>query len=631
MLQIIRNIFTGWIAVLFIALLIIPFAFWGITSYFGNSANIEAASVNGVDISLAEYQESYQNIRRQFQNISPILAQENEFVKQQTLDKLIDRILLLDIKNDLGLRVSNEQIRQAILEIPNFRNPEGFDTVAYNNFLLRSGFTAPMFEAEMREDLSLEQLQTGLLQTTIVTPVELRRIAAIEQETRDIRYATIEYGDFRDGVEVSPEEIQADYNENSGSYISPEQVKLAYIQLSLDDVAQDITVDEEDLVTYFESFRDRYSITERRKVRQILVYSEGEEELAMAESVANQIYDEVINSGMSFEEARNQHDGDEISVEVSDFGFLNQGVLDTEVDEAVFNAEIGVLSEPIQTDYGFQLVIVDELTGGVRPELSDVRGEVDTDYRRNEAEKRFFEIYDELAVLTYENPDTLEIASEVLGLDVQQSDYISRAGGSNLLLNNQKVLSAAFSDDVLIEGNNSELIEVSTDQIVVIRVIEHQPQRTMSLSEVEDSIREKLLFDKVSDITATRANEIIEKIRQGNDADVVAGEYSVIWTNKDEVSRTDIALDGQILEGVFTAETPAEGENTVTGVPLLSGDYGIVLIRNVNDIDPESLTDEDVADIFTRVMQNNASRAWSNILSDLKANAEIEIFEDNLN
>ena len=267
----------------------------------------------------------------------------------------------------------------------------------------------------------------------------------------------------------------------------------------------------------------------------------------------------------------------------------------------------------------------------MRPELSDVRGEVDTDYRRNEAEKRFFEIYDELAVLTYENPDTLEIASEVLGLDVQQSDYISRAGGSDLLLNNQKILSAAFGDDVLIEGNNSELIEVSTDQIVVIRVIGHQPQRTMSLSEVEDSIREKLLFDKVSDITATRANEIIEKIRQGNDADVVTGEYSVIWTNKDEVSRTDIALDGQILQGVFTAETPAEGESTVTGVPLLSGDYGIVLIRNVNDIDPESLTDEDVADIFTRVMQNNASRAWSNILSDLKADAEIEIFENNLN
>ncbi len=631
MLQIIRNLFTGWVAVLFIALLIIPFAFWGITSYFGSAANIDAATVNGESISLAEYQSSYQNIRRQFQNISPQLAQENEFIKQQTLDKLIDRILLLDIKQNLGLRVSNDQIRQAILEIPNFRNPEGFDTVAYNSFLLRSGMTAPMFEAEMRDDLSLEQLQTGLLQTTIVTPHELRLIGAIERETRNIRYATIEYDDFKEGVEVTQVEIQADYDENASSYISPEQVKLAYIHLSIDDVAQEVTVGEGELETYFDSFRDNYSITERRKVRQILVYSEGEEDRESAETIANQIYDQVANSGLSFEDARTQYDNEDITVEVSDFGFLNQGVLDPEVDEVVFNTEVGVLSEPIQTDYGFQIVVVDEVTGGDRPDLSEVRGEVETDYRRSQAERRFFELYDELAVLTYENPDTLAIASETLDLDIQESDYLSRNGGSNILLNNQKVLSAAFSDDVLNEGNNSELIEIDADQIVVIRVTEHQPQRTMTLSEVEDSIRAKILFDKVSGLTADRGDEIIGKIRQGADSDVIAEEYSIIWTNKNDVGRTDLALNGQLLQAAFTADKPADGEVSVIGAPLISGDYGIVVVTDVNDIDPESLADEDIAEIFNRVMQNNASRTWSNILTDLRADADIEIFEDNLN
>ncbi len=631
MLQIIRNLFTGWVAVLFIALLIIPFAFWGITSYFGSTANIDAAIVNGESISLAEYQSSYQNIRRQFQNISPQLAEENEFIKQQTLDKLIDRILLLDIKEDMGLRVSNDQIRQAILEIPNFRNPEGFDTVAYNSFLLRSGMSAPMFEAEMRDDLSLEQLQTGLLQTTIVTPRELRLIGAIERETRDIRYATIEYDDFEAGIEVAQSEIQADYDQNSASYISPEQVKIAYIHLSIDDVAREVSVEDGELETYFDTFRDNYSVTERRKVRQILVYSEGEEERENAENIANEIYDQVVNSGMSFDDARSQYDGDEITVEVSDFGFLNQGVLDPEVDEVVFNSDVGVLSEPIQTDYGFQIIIVDEVTGGDRPELADVRGEVETDYRRSQAEKRFFELYDELAVLTYENPDTLDIASESLGLPVQESGYLSRTGGNDILLNNQNVLSAAFSDDVLIEGNNSELIEINADQIAVIRVTEHLPQRIMELSEVQDSIREKILFDKVSGLTADRGNEIVEKIRQGADTDTVAEEYSIIWTNKNEVGRTDLALNRQLLQAAFVADKPAEDEISVTGTPLITGDYGIVIIQNVNDIDPESLADEDIAEIFNRVMQNNASRTWSNILKDLRADADIQIFEDNLN
>lgn len=289
------------------------------------------------------------------------------------------------------------------------------------------------------------------------------------------------------------------------------------------------------------------------------------------------------------------------------------------------------MSEPIQTDYGFQIVVVDEVTGGDRPDLSEVRGEVETDYRRSQAERRFFELYDELAVLTYENPDTLAIASETLDLDIQESDYLSRNGGSNILLNNQKVLSAAFSDDVLNEGNNSELIEIDADQIVVIRVTEHQPQRTMTLSEVEDSIRAKILFDKVSGLTADRGDEIIGKIRQGADSDVIAEEYSIIWTNKNDVGRTDLALNGQLLQAAFTADKPADGEVSVIGAPLISGDYGIVVVTDVNDIDPESLADEDIAEIFNRVMQNNASRTWSNILTDLRADADIEIFEDNLN
>jgi len=234
-------------------------------------------------------------------------------------------------------------------------------------------------------------------------------------------------------------------------------------------------------------------------------------------------------------------------------------------------------------------------------------------------------------VLTYENPDTLDIASESLGLPVQESGYLSRTGGNDILLNNQNVLSAAFSDDVLIEGNNSELIEINADQIVVIRVTEHLPQRIMELSEVQDSIREKILFDKVSGLTADRGNEIVEKIRQGADTDTVAEEYSIIWTNKNEVGRTDLALNRQLLQAAFVADKPAEGEISVTGTPLITGDYGIVIIQNVNDIDPESLADEDIAEIFNRVMQNNASRTWSNILKDLRADADIQIFEDNLN
>ena len=237
MLQTIRNVFTGWVAVIFIVLLIIPFAFWGIDSYFGNTTNIDAANVNGVEVSLVEYQRSYQNIQQQMQEISPALAEQTEFIKQQTLDRLVERILLLDIKNEMRFLISDNQVRSAIFEIPAFQNPEGFNTVAYQNFLISQGYTPTMFEAEIKEDLSLEQLQAGIIQTTIVPPDEARRIAALERQTRDIQYGNVSYNSFEDVILVSDEELQEYYNQNSTSFMSPEQVTVSYLYLSLTDIA----------------------------------------------------------------------------------------------------------------------------------------------------------------------------------------------------------------------------------------------------------------------------------------------------------------------------------------------------------------------------------------------------------
>ena len=631
MLQAIRSIFTGWMAVLFVGLLIIPFAFWGIDSYFNNAANISAANVNSVNISLAEYQKSFQNIRRQFQDISPALAEQNDFIKQQTMDKLVERILLMEVKGDLGLRVSEDQIRSAIFEIPAFNNPEGFAPVAYQNFLLSSGYTPTLFEAEIREDMSLEQLQAGILATTIVTPDELKRIVAFEKQTRDIQYATISYDSFREQIEVSNSEIQTYYDDNTSDFTSPEQVNLSYLMLSINNVAQEVDVTDEDILAYFENFRQNYSIAERRKVRQILIYAEGDENMENAGDIADQIYELVTNSDSSFEDAQNQFDSDEITVEASDFGYLNEGVLDPEIDEVVFSTEIGVVSRPIVSEYGYQIVVVDEVTGGDSPTFDQVSGEVDTDYRREQAEKKFFQLYDELAVLTYEHPESLELASESLGLPVLESGFISQMGGSNTLLSNQKIIAAAFSDEVLIMGNNSDLIELDSDRIVVIRVQEHKQQQILPLTEVRESIEARLLFEKGSEKTRSIGQEIIVKLDQNIDPATLVAEYSIIWAERNGVSRDNTELDRSIIETVFNSGTPQNGNSVVTGTQLIQGDYAVVRVNTVINVEAESVSDEDIVTVKNRISQNRASRTWSSIISNLRSDASIEIYEDNLN
>jgi len=632
MLQSIRNLLSGWVAVVFVALLIIPFAFWGIDSYFGSGFNVNVASVNGVDVSLPEYQRRFQDVRQQWQEISPAMAEQTEFIKEQTLDSLIDRVLLLELKESLGFSVADEQVREAIFNIPLFRNPEGFDTVRYQTFLRSSGFTPAQFEAQMREDITLQQLQSGLIETIIVSPAEISSLAVLDNEMRDISYSQINFSDVESVIPVSDTEVESYYNENSANFMTPETVSVAFIELSIDNIAGQINVDEQVLRTYFDDYRANYSVTERRKVRQILVYAddENEESRQQAEAIAREVHEKVL-SGISFEQVRDQYAGHElITVEISDFGYLNPGVLDPEINDLVFAIEQGVISEPVLSQYGYQLLIVDDITGGSTAEFEDVITEVTSDYRREQAERRFFDLYDELSVLTYEHPDTLEVAAESLGIPVRESQAISRTGTNDLLLDDQKVIDAAFSDTVLLDGNNSQLIELAPNQVVVLRLLEHTPQQLTPLADVRDQVSDQIRLQKGAAITRNKGEEIIAKIRQGVDMQVLATEYGLEWQEELQLKRDGFYVGAEILDAAFKAGRPENGSEPIVGVQVAQADYAVIVVNAVHDLAPDSLSAEQIEPISNYVKQSVATKSWSLMLENMRASADITIFEANL-
>jgi peptidyl-prolyl cis-trans isomerase D len=627
MLQSIRNVVTGWVAVIIVVLLIIPFAFWGIDSYF-NVSSVNAASVNGVDVSLAEYQRTFQNVRQQWQNISPSMAEQPEFIKQQTLDSLVDRLLLAELTTELGLRVNDTQVRLAINDIPAFRTPEGFNSVAYQSYLQSQGYTPVRFENEIRQDMTLQQIQAGLIQTIIVPKAEALKLAALQGQSRDFRYAVISHDNLLQGVEVSDAEIQDYYQKNEQQFMRAEEVKVAYIQLSSADLAQSITVDEESLLAYFDAAKQNYSLAERRKVRQVLVYAEGDNK-QQAEAVSKEIHTQ-LTSGTTFDAVKDSYASNtEVTVEVSDFGFINKGVLDTAVDEQVFALEKGAISEPILTEYGYQILTVDDITGGTSAEFEDVRAEVELDYRKEQAQKRFFEMYDELAVLTFEHPDTLDMASETLGLPIMQSGVITRDNASEPVLNDPRVLTAIFSDEVLTTRINSDLIEIAQDQVVVVRVVDHQVAEKKPLEEVRTEVIDQLKAEKASARAQTQGDEIRQKLSQGGAADALATEYNIQWINQIGIRRDNTNLDRDILQAVFKTGKPA-GSPVIDGVALANGDYAVLLVDVVNEVATDSLADTVIEPVKGYLQQAMASRSLTLIVEDLRKRADIQIFDTNL-
>ncbi len=627
MLQAIRNIVTGWVAVIIFVLLIIPFAFWGIDSYFGTST-ISAAKVNGIDVSMAEYQRTFQTVRQQWQNISPDMAEQPEFIKQQTLDTLVNRLLLVELKDELELRVNSDQVRVSINEIPAFHNPEGFDNVAYQNFLLTQGYTPVRFETQVREDMSLEQIQSGLLETVISPKADALRLAALQLQTRDYRYALIAHDKLKEGVSNSEAEIQDFYQKNLQDFMSTEDVTLAYLHLSADTIAQGLTVDEASLKAFFDATQQNYSVAERRKVKQILVYTEKDNKDKAVE-VAKEIHG-LVTAGTSFDEIKTKysHNAD-VTVEVSDFGFINKGVLDKAIDDAVFALSKGGISEPVTTEFGQQILLVEDITGGTSATFEQARAEVELDYRKEQAQKRFVELYDELAVQTYENPETLEVASESLGLPIQQSGILTRDSASEPLLNDPRVLTAAFSDEVLLNKNNSSLIEIAENDVVVVRLTEHHPKSQKALTDVHDNVNDRLLAEKATAKAKVNGEEIKQKLVQGSTAEALATEYSLTWNQQFGAKRESTDLDREILQKAFKAAKPV-GSATVEGSAMVNGDYVVILLDAVHDVPADALTEESVLPVKNYLRQSISNRTFGLLMDDLRKRAKIEIFDANL-
>lgn len=630
MLQIIRNMVTGWLAVVIVVLLIIPFAFWGINYYFDQGGNVVAAKVNGTKISLRDYQRAYQRIRQQWQSRGADLSGREDLLKQQTIDTLVNRELLSQFKDEMNLRISDGQLRQTIMNISVFQGEDGFDNSLYNRFLASAGYTPASFEAEVREDMTSEQLQAGIIETSFVTDASVKHIARLNNQTRDIRYLMVPFDKVAEGIEVTDKQIKDWYDSHDREYMEPEKVRIAYIDLSRDRIAGDVSVTEQDLKAYYENNRSKYSVEEQRKIRQILIklgQDPTQDEIDKASAEAGKML-ERLRSGESFDQvAEEARKNAEVNMEVSEFGYLSKGILEDSVDEVAFSLEEGGVGGPIRTQSGIHVIEVDDIRGGTQSTFADVRDQVEADYRASQAEKQYFDYSERLATLAFEHPESLEVAAEDLDMPIQKSGFFSREGGDSDLLSDPKVISAAFSDEVLEKGNNSEVIELDTNHSVVLRVADHKLPAKKPLEEVRDDVVAAIRFEKGSARTQQIGEQIIKELKQGQASETVAESRDLEWQSAVGVKRDDPKVNRSVLRTAFSLGRPDDGP-VIGGDALGAGDYAVVQVNAVHDA--KSLAADDVRPVRKELERLHASEAFTQFLDTLKDRAEIRILRDNL-
>jgi len=630
MLQTIRDRAHGWIAWAIVFLISVPFALWGIQSYLDIGGEPIAAKVNGVEITQRDLdrrvQQARMRLREQLGAAYDAAQFDDKQLRREALDSMIRETLLVDVSNRMGLRVSDQELRAQILAEPGFQRDGRFDPPSYENMLQLQGMSPAMFEAQLRQRLVGTQLARAVVDSELVTSAEREEFLRLNGQKRAVAWLRIPASRFMDEGPVDDADIRTYYEANAARFRAPEQVKLDYLVLDVATLATKTDLSEEELRRAYESDQARFGQPERRKVRHILLTVPPGADEAADTAVRDQIeaVRKRIQDGEPFDQVAKEVSKDPGSAaQGGSLGDIERGIMDPAFDEAAFSLSPGELSEPVKTRFGYHLIDVESVTPNAVKPFDEVRDQLREELAKQRAEALFYDLGERLANVVYESSDSLEPAAEELGLTVQHSDWIGREGGEGLL-GSPKVTAAAFSEDVLNERRNSDLIEPEKDvlQAVVVRVADHREAAAIPFDEVREEIVSTLRQERARKAAAEAAAAAAEQLRNGADWAAVAGEDQV--EEPGSVGRNDPKLPAPVSETAFTLPVPAGGQAGVGTAVFDDGDAAVVRVTRVEPGEataPAGQGADQARSILGRLMGRQAYEA---VLKDMERRADIE-------
>ena len=636
MLQLIRERSQGLIVGVIVFFICLTFALFGVQQYLEGQTSVVVAEVNGEEVGLTEYQRAFQQIRQRAQAMYGDAFDPNVFAseqaKQNTLDYLIDEKLLLQASDKANLQASNLQVANYIRTSPQFQRDDEFSSDLYRQMVRALGFSELGFEQQVRKDFVVNQLRAGIAASDFTTAEELQQLERYRQQTRDVGYAIIGIETFKENVEATEEQVKAFFEDNGERYRIPEKLVLHYLDLSIDSLMKDVTANEEQLRAYYDANTAHYTVQEQRSANHILVQLKrdaGEEAEATALAKAQGLREQAMQGG-SFEEIAKENSDDVGSrTDGGETGFFGRGVMAPEFEEAVFSMAPGAISEPVRTQFGYHIIRLNEVKeGGIKP-FDEATSEVEEAYKREQAEALFFEQAERLSELAYEQPDSLDAASDALGLPIEKTEALDR---SEIAVEfGPRLAEAAFEAEVLLEGLNSEPIDVSNTRLVVVRVEQHLESTIPAFADVQAQVKTDYIDAEARKGTNAHGAALVERLRNGEAVETVLAEESVGWEAVASASRETAKLNRAVARAAFKV-APANDASTVVyeGVPLGVGDYAIIGVSNVRLPEKEELNVSDISQLRRDVAEDRNSIAWRDFVEILKSDAKVESFPDRL-
>ncbi|MCQ4278121.1 SurA N-terminal domain-containing protein [Pseudomonas stutzeri] len=617
MLQNIRDNSQGWIAKTIIGIIVMLLALTGFDAIFNAASNSRnAAEVNGEEISLDELNQAMNMQRRQLAqqlggNFDPSML-DDKLVRESSLRALIDRALLLQGARDADFAFSEAALDQLILQTPEFAVDGVFNAARFDQVIQQMGYTRLQFRELLKQEMLIGQLRAGISGSGFVTDKQIEAFARLEQQTRD--FATITVPAETAAVDVSNDEAREYYEKNTDRFRSPEQVILEYLELNKESFFDQVEVSEEDIKDLYQ--QRIANLAEQRRAAHILIETDGSDDATAKEKI-----DEVakrLASGEDFSALAKELSQDPGSAnEGGDLGFAGPGVYDPAFEEALYGLEEGQVSAPVRSDFGWHLIKLLGVQSPEIPTLESLKPELVRELKAQQVEQRFVEASKQLEDTAFESSDLLQPAQE-LGLSVQTTEAFGREGGAGVAANRQ-VIQAAFSDEVLVDGANSGVIELDPDTVVAVRVKKHLQPEVLPFDAVKDDIIAQLKSSKAAEQALAKGEQLIATLRDG-------GQVEQQWQPVEAASRSQEGVEPAVLQQVFRMPKPEASDKPSYGsVRLSDEDFVVVRLSGVSEPKAE-LSEEDKQNYRRFLASRSGQQDFAAYRQMLHENAEIETF-----
>lgn len=625
MLEKIREGSQGIVAKIIIGLIILTFALAGVSSYLTSGNQPVAATVNGVEISVNALERAYQNQRArmesQYGEAFGQLLSDSQYLKSfrsGILEQLIGDELSSQFAEELGVRVSDEQIKKAILDMQEFQVDGQFNNDRYIALLGQAGYSPTSFRDYLRGQMSRQQVISAIAGSEFALTEEAKVALALQQQTRDIRHLTIAAKDFSAAVELTDDAKQNFYQQNIEQYDTEEQVKISYIELKLSDLVAKQSVDNDAVESYYKDNIASYQTEAQIKASHILV--EFADDSAAAKAKAEALL-EQLNSGSDFAELAKTESADTFSAENGgDLDWFGKGVMEPAFDDAAFAlVNVNDLSGIVETSFGYHIIKLTDTKPVETKALEVVSADILATLQRDKATTEFYELQTTMAALAFELPDDLEELAETVEQPVKTSEMFSRTSAPSAL-SAAAVVEAAFSTELIEDQVNSDLIEISDEHVMVLRVEEHNPVRTLSFEEVEASVTtsltDELSFEQAEDWMV----DVQQKLNDGESVDQILTDKGAEWVVASAVERFSTALSASVRDQAF--------KSTIDSYELVSDGNTSVSLVNVTAVNQAALDDDaEIENLRQRMVNSNGQRSLQSFIELLKQDADITRFE----